>query len=72
MLMLTLTTSSVTYRKSSVIAPLGTKVTCVKASSTRCLIAKLTISVIGRASLARENEAGDNWGQEVHILHVEI
>ena len=27
---------------------------------------------IGRASLARENEAGDNWGQEVHILHVNI
>ena len=28
--------------------------------------------VIGRASLARENEAGDNWGQEVHILHVNV
>ena len=27
---------------------------------------------IGRASLARENEAGDSWGQEVHILHVNI
>ena len=25
---------------------------------------------IGPVSLARENEAGDNWGQEVHILHV--
>ena len=24
---------------------------------------------IGPVSLARENEAGDNWGQEVHILH---
>ena len=26
---------------------------------------------IGRASLARENEAGGSWGQ-VHILHVNI
>ena len=28
--------------------------------------------IIGRASLARENEVGDSWGQEVHILHVNI
>ena len=27
---------------------------------------------IGRASLARENEAGGCWGQEVNILHVNI
>ena len=27
---------------------------------------------IGRASLARENEAGGSWGQEVHIIHVNI
>ena len=27
---------------------------------------------IGRASLARENEAGGSWRQEVHILHVNI
>ena len=27
---------------------------------------------IGPASLARENEAGGSWGQEVHILHVNI
>ena len=27
---------------------------------------------IGHASLARENEAGGSWGQEVHILHVNI
>ena len=27
-------------------------------------------SCIGRASLARENEAGGSWGQQVHILHV--
>ena len=27
---------------------------------------------IGRASLARENEAAGSWGQEVHILHVNI
>ena len=27
---------------------------------------------IGRVSLARENEAGGNWGQEVHKLHVNI
>ena len=30
------------------------------------------VVVIGRASLARENEAGGSWGQEVHILHVNI
>ena len=29
-------------------------------------------SVIGRASLARENEAGVSWGQEVHILDVNV
>ena len=28
--------------------------------------------LIGRVSLARENEAGGSWGQEVHILHVNI
>ena len=28
--------------------------------------------LIGPASLARENEAGGSWGQEVHILHVYI
>ena len=27
---------------------------------------------IERVSLARENEAGGNWGQEVHILQVNI
>ena len=27
---------------------------------------------IGRASLARENEAGGIWGQKVHILHVNV
>ena len=26
--------------------------------------------IIGRVSLARENEAGGSWGQKVHILHV--
>ena len=29
-------------------------------------------SGIGPVSLARENEAGGSWGQEVHILHVNI
>ena len=33
---------------------------------------KEPILAIGRASLARENEAGGSWGQEVHILHVNI
>ena len=28
--------------------------------------------IIGRVSLARENEAGGSWGQEIHILHVNI
>ena len=27
---------------------------------------------IGRVSLARENEAGGSWGQEVHIFHVNV
>ena len=27
---------------------------------------------IGRVSLARENEAGGSWGQEVHILRVNV
>ena len=27
---------------------------------------------MGRASLPRENEAGGSWGQEDHILHVNI
>ena len=27
---------------------------------------------IGPVSLARENEAGGSWGQEVHILHVNV
>ena len=27
---------------------------------------------IGRVSLARENKAGGSWGQEVHILHVNV
>ena len=36
-------------------------------------ISALTILVsIGRVSLARENEAGGSWGQEVHILHVNV
>ena len=26
----------------------------------------------GRVSLARKNETGGSWGQEVHILHVNI
>ena len=26
----------------------------------------------GPVSLARENEAGGSWGQEVHILHVNV
>ena len=29
-------------------------------------------SAIGRVSLARENEAGGNWGQEIHIFHVNV
>ena len=32
----------------------------------------LRVLLIGRASLACENEAGGSWGQEVHILHVNI
>ena len=35
------------------------------------LISHVILS-IGRASLARENEAGGSWGQEVYILHVNI
>ena len=32
----------------------------------------LKSSSIGRVSLARENEAGGSWGQEVHIFHVNV
>ena len=32
----------------------------------------INIGDIGRVSLARENEAGGSWGQEVYILHVNI
>ena len=32
----------------------------------------LFLVIIGPASLARENEAGGSWGQEVHLLHVNI
>ena len=28
--------------------------------------------IIGRVSLACENEAGGIWGQEIHILHVNM
>ena len=30
------------------------------------------LKIIGRVSLARENEAGGSWGQKVHILHVNV
>ena len=46
---------------------LGVPMCCVSLSC--CL---LLPELIGRASLARENEAGGSWGQEVHILHVNI
>ena len=32
----------------------------------------IIFEVLGPASLARENEAGGSWGQEVHLLHVNI
>ena len=32
----------------------------------------LGLETIGPLSLARKNEAGDNWGQEVHILNVNV
>ena len=32
----------------------------------------ILFSDTGRERLARENEAGGSWGQEVHILHVDI
>ena len=32
----------------------------------------LRIVLIGRVSLARENEAGGILGQKVHILHVNV
>jgi len=46
----------------------GTIYTAAKESKNRMS----RIETIGRASLARENEAGDNWGQEVHIPHVNV
>ena len=33
---------------------------------------KDALKSIGRVSLARENEAGGIWGQEVNILHVNV
>ena len=33
-------------------------------------ILRYDTAVIGRVSLARDNEAGGSWGQEVHILHI--
>ena len=47
---------------------------CVGTINTSALTSKTLYSVdaIGRACLARENEAGGSWGQEVHILHVNI
>ena len=32
----------------------------------------LAFFVIGRVSLARENEAGGSWEHQIHILHVNI
>ena len=40
--------------------------------TTRSLMWRLQFIVIGRVSLARENEAGGSWGQKVHILHVNV
>ena len=28
--------------------------------------------IIGRVSLARQNEAGGSWGQDIYVLHVNI
>ena len=33
---------------------------------------RVSLAMIGRVSLARENEAGGSWGQEVHIIHVNV
>ena len=46
----------------------------ITASATRshCLLLLQRPETIGRASLARENETGGSWGQEVHILYVNI
>ena len=35
-------------------------------------VVQIASVAIGCASLACENEAGGSWGQEVHILHVNI
>ena len=35
-------------------------------------IAQTCASLTSATSLARENEAGGSWGQEDHILHVNI
>ena len=41
-------------------------------SAGRLLAVAVGCTPIGPASLARENEAGGSWGQEVNILHVNI
>ena len=33
---------------------------------------EINLPEIGPASLTRENEVGGSWGQEVHILYVNI
>ena len=38
----------------------------------RNVIGHPDLCVIGRVSLARENEAGGSWVQKVHILHVNV
>ena len=41
-------------------------------TTVRFLLDPSRFGPIGRASLAGENETGGSWGQEVHILHVNI
>ena len=43
----------------------------IQGRSVSCLFIFI-VSVIGRVSLARENEAGGSCGKEVHILHFNI
>ena len=47
-------------------------VNLVKSSFNLTVNLAVNLNLIGRVSLARETEARGSWGQEVHILHVNV
>ena len=51
--------------------PSGSRTTGGHLLARECVARPATVG-IGRVSLVRENEAGGSWGQEIHILHVNV